>query len=182
MKILKWVLSALLLVIVLVGVCASQVKSTTELDTSNLLRIHIRANSNEVVDQNVKYKIKDAFVEFLTPLVANCQTKQDAIKMIKQNSTELESLADSVLKKYNFDYKSKVKITRENFPTRVYDQYTVPSGIYDSIIVELGTGTGDNWWCVVYPPLCFTNFNANSSNIVYKSKIMEIINKFFNKE
>lgn len=182
MKALKWLISFALLVVVLVGICTCQVKSTAQLDTSNLLRIHIRANSNECVDQNVKYKIKDAFVEFLTPLVANCQTKQEAITMIKQNSMALKTLADGILSSHNFNYKSNIKITKENFPTRVYDQYTVPSGIYDSIIVELGTGTGDNWWCVVYPPLCFTNFSTNSSNIVYKSKIMEIINKFFNKE
>ena len=156
MKALKWIISLALAVVVVVGIAVSQVgKDDNTLDTSNLLRIHIRANSNEVVDQNVKYKIKDAFVDFLTPLVCECKTKQEAI-----------------------NYSSKVKVTKEQFPTRVYGEYTVPSGVYDSVIVELGTATGNNWWCVVYPPLCFTNF-TNSSNVVYKSKIMEIINKFF---
>lgn len=182
MKAIKWILSGVLFVIVLVGVCAGNIQANTQLDTSNLLRIHIRANSNEIVDQDIKYKIKDEFVQFLTPLVANCQTKQEAINMINSNASALEDIANKILSNNNFNYKSKVKITKENFPTRVYGEYTVPSGVYDSIIVELGTGTGDNWWCVVYPPLCFTNFTANSTSVVYKSKIMDIINKFFNKE
>ncbi len=179
MKALKWIISLALAVVVVVGIAVSQVgKDDNTLDTSNLLRIHIRANSNEVVDQNVKYKIKDAFVDFLTPLVCECKTKQEAIEMINKNASKLESIADQILKENHFNYSSKVKVTKEQFPTRVYGEYTVPSGVYDSVIVELGTATGNNWWCVVYPPLCFTNF-TNSSNVVYKSKIMEIINKFF---
>lgn len=182
MKALKFILPVVLVMVVLFGVCSNFVQGGESVDLSNLLRIHIRANSNEVVDQNVKYKIKDSFVEFLTPLLADCDTKQKAIDLINKNNQKLKQIADDTLKENNFNYTSNIKITKEQFPTRVYGEYTVPSGIYDAIIVELGTGTGNNWWCVIYPPLCFTNFSTNSQNIVYKSKIMDIINKFFNKE
>lgn len=182
MKALKIILPAILLVIVLLGVCSNFVQGAESVDLSNLLRIHIRANSNEILDQNVKYKIKDSFVEFLTPLVADCDTKQKAIDLINKNSSQLKKIADDILKQNNFDYTSNIKISKEQFPTRVYGDYTIPGGIYDAIIVELGTGVGNNWWCVIYPPLCFTNFSTNSQNIVYRSKIMDIINKFFNKE
>lgn len=182
MKVLKWGLVLVLGIVLVAGLLVGQGSQTNEVDTSNLLRIHIRANSNEVVDQNIKYKIKDAFVDYLTPLVCECETRQQAIDMINENSASLTQIANNILKDNNFSYTSKVKVTREQFPTRVYGDYTVPSGIYDSIIVELGSGTGNNWWCVVYPPLCFTNFSTNPSSVVYKSKIMEIINKFFNKE
>lgn len=182
MKALKIILPAILLVIVLLGICSNFAQGVESVDLSNLLRIHIRANSNEILDQNVKYKIKDSFVEFLTPLVADCDTKQKAIDLINKNSSQLKKIADDILKQNNFDYTSNIKISKEQFPTRVYGDYTIPSGIYDAIIVELGTGDGNNWWCVIYPPLCFTNFSTNSQNIVYRSKIMDIINKFFNKE
>lgn len=182
MKALKFIMPAILVVVMLIGVCSNFAQGTESVELSNLLRIHIRANSNEVVDQNIKYKIKDSFVEFLTPLLADCDTKQKAINLVSENNSKLKQIADEILKENNFNYTSNIKITKEQFPTRVYGEYTVPSGIYDAIIVELGNGTGDNWWCVIYPPLCFTNFSTYSQNIVYKSKIMDIINKFFNKE
>ena len=64
----------------------------------------------------------------------------------------------------------------ERFPTRVYEGVTLAAGVYDALILELGSGEGDNWWCVVYPPLCFT---GGSVNVVYRSKIAQIIRQFF---
>ena len=178
MKKLVYILPIILVVVILVGVFNNN--STISINTNNLLRIHIRANSNLDVDQNVKFEIKDEFVNFLTPLVVSCEDKEKAINLIGENSNKLEEIADSILKKHGFNYYSNIKIKKEYFPTRQYENYVVESGVYDSVIVELGSASGNNWWCVIYPPLCFTNFSTNPQNIVYKSKIMEIINKFFN--
>mgnify|MGYP002521854701 CR=1 FL=1 len=83
-------------------------------------------------------------------------------------------------KQAGLNYKSNIKIDREVFPTRTYEGYTLESGIYDAIIVELGSAKGNNWWCVIYPPLCFTNYSsANNQSVVYKSKIWGIIKQFF---
>ena len=168
-----------LILIVLIGVFMSSNFNKKIIATDNLLRIHIRANSNESIDQNIKFEIKDKFVDYLTPLVADCESKNDAISLIESQKDKLKRLADDILKQNGFEYQSTVNIKREFFPTREYENYTVESGVYDAVIVELGSATGNNWWCVIYPPLCFTNFSFNSKNIVYKSKIMEIINKFF---
>lgn len=181
MKKLSCMLICLLVVAIFCGTVFFDKNSEVFVNTDNLLRIHIRANSNEQVDQNIKFKIKDEFVNFLTPLVANCMDKQSAIDVIIKHATKLEQIADEVLTKNNLDYTSKVQVKQEYFPTRKYENYVVSSGIYDAVIVSLGSASGNNWWCVVYPPLCFTNF-TNSQNVVYKSKIMEIINKFFSKE
>ena len=81
-----------------------------------------------------------------------------------------------MLKNAGFNYHSKVAVRNELFPTRVYGDFTLEEGFYDALIVELGEAKGDNWWCVVYPPLCFTG----TENIKYKSKILEIINSFKN--
>lgn len=144
---------------------------------SEYLRIHIRANSNDEGDQAVKLKVKDAVVEYLIPLLAEAETKQDAERILRSHKEEIASEAARALEKEGYFYGAKADVKSEEFPVRQYGSETFPSGVYDALIVELGEGKGDNWWCVAFPPLCFTP-NANSKNIVYKSKIIEIINKW----
>ncbi|MDE7401761.1 MAG: stage II sporulation protein R [Clostridia bacterium] len=143
---------------------------------TDYLRIHVRANSNEQIDQSVKYKVKDAVVEFITPYAAQCTDKERAMEIIKGILPEIEKVCDRVLKENGFSYTSRASVRAEEFPTRVYGELTLESGIYDALIIELGSGTGDNWWCVIYPPLCFTSGNGN---VQYRSAIADIINKFF---
>lgn len=142
------------------------------------LRVHIRANSNGEVDQAVKYKVKEEVVKFLTPFISECDTKEKAEKMIKSNLRNIESVANKVLENNNFSYSSNAYVNNEQFPTRVYGELTLDGGYYDALIVELGSGEGDNWWCVVYPPLCFTGSGVKYQ---YKSKILAIINAFYGK-
>ena len=141
------------------------------------LRIHIRANSNDLSDQTVKYQVRNAVVEFLTPKIAQCDTKEKAQTLLTDNLLEIEEIANAVLKENGFNYQSKASVKNELFPTRKYDELVLDGGYYDALILELGSATGDNWWCVVYPPLCFTGEGVNYE---YKSKIKEIIDKFFN--
>ena len=143
------------------------------------LRIHIRANSNLSYDQQVKYIVKDEIVEYLTPYIAQCDTKQKAQSLLENNLSTLEQVAKSVLNENGLDYSVKASVREEEFPTRVYEGVCLESGFYKSLIIELGSGQGDNWWCVVYPPLCFT---GGGNSCVYRSKILDIINDFFNKE
>lgn len=139
------------------------------------LRIHVRANSNEQVDQAVKYLVKDEIVKYLTPYISVCDTKEKAEIMIESNILAIEKVADGVLKDYGFNYTSHAEVKNELFPTRVYDSLTLDGGYYDALIVELGDGKGENWWCVVYPPLCFT---GDGIKYEYKSKIIAIIENF----
>ena len=144
-------------------------------ENKEYLRIHIRANSNMNEDQEVKYQVKSAVVSYLTPYIAECKTKKMAEEMLKTKKADIENVCDKVLEKNNFSYKSHAEVRNEQFPTRVYNGLELQSGYYDALIIELGSGRGDNWWCVVYPPLCFTKGNMN---YVYKSKIFEIIEDF----
>lgn len=145
---------------------------------NDYLRIHVRANSNEQIDQSVKYTVKDEVVKFITPYAARCTDKQTAMEVIGGILPEIEKVCDRVLKQNGFNYTSRASVREENFPTRVYGDLTLESGIYDALIIELGTGTGDNWWCVIYPPLCFT---SGTADVQYRSVIMDIINKFIKK-
>lgn len=78
----------------------------------------------------------------------------------------------------NFNYKSNMKVTNEFFPTRSYGDISFESGYYDSVIIELGSGKGDNWWCALYPPICFVGNENETDNFVYKSKIAQMISNF----
>ena len=124
--------------------------------SENYFRVHIRADSNEEGAQEVKYEIRDVLVDYLTPLVAEYGDKQAAIDGVSKRLNELESLITQTLYEKGFSYGARVQVRDERFPTRVYEGYTLPSGEYTALIVTLGKGEGDNWWCGVYPPLCFT--------------------------
>ena len=111
-------------------------------------------------------------MKFITPYAAQCTDKERAMEIISLILPEIEEVCDRVLKQDGFTYTSKACVRAEEFPTRVYGDLTLESGLYDALIVELGSGTGDNWWCVIYPPLCFT---SGTTSVQYRSAIM---NKF----
>lgn len=176
MKCITFICFIILTLFILLG--ANAKISTKELEASDFLRIHIRANSNETNDQVVKYAIKNRIVEFVTPLLVNCNTKNEVVAVLKNNKVQIEKISNEVLMEHSFSYKAKMQITKEYFPTRMYDNVLLKSGTYDALVLELGQADGNNWWCVVYPPLCFVNDTA-STNITYRSKLIELIEKFF---
>lgn len=150
-----------------------------EKEHKEYLRIHIRANSNLQVDQDVKYLIKDRVVEFLAPLIAECTTFEKAEKMLNDSLEKIDKVVNSVLKSKGFTYTGKSRLAIENFPTRYYGDLMLEAGFYKAIIIDLGSAKGDNWWCVVYPPLCFTE---SKIPVKYRSKILEIIDNFIKGE
>ncbi len=170
-------LALVLIAIIIAAVYFGTSVSETAQAENDYLRIHVRANSNEDIDQNVKYKVKDEVVKFITPYVAECTDKAAAMQVMGGILDKIEEVCDRTLKLNGFGYTAKASIRAEEFPTRVYGDVTLESGVYDALIVELGTGKGDNWWCVIYPPLCFTSATAD---VEYRSFIYEIIKNFYN--
>lgn len=178
-KVITIIVILLLMGVVIIAGCFTTTNNINY--ESELFRIHIIANSNSSQDSEVKYKIKDEFSNLLTPMLANCTSKYDVRKIVENNKSTLKLVADNILRENNFNYVSKIEIKSEYFPARVYGEYSVPSGDYDGVTVVLGDGKGDNWWCVMFPPLCYYNASNlnNSKNVVYKSKLLEIIKQFF---
>ena len=177
---MKKILTALFILVLLsaaavIGFGGQQIAAG---ENKDYLLIHVRANSNAEIDQNVKYKVKDEVVKYITPYVAKCVDKPAAMKVISGILPELEEVCNRTLRENGFVYTSRAGVREENFPTRVYGELTLEQGVYDALIIELGTGTGDNWWFVIYPPLCFTSATAD---VEYRSAIYEIIQKFMNK-
>lgn len=158
---------ALILIIVLSAVIF---KGSAE--EAEYLRIHVRANSNEKIDQDIKYQVKDLVVSYLTPIIENAKSKDEAISIIENSKTVVNGLIDDFLSQKGFNYASKISVRKEEFPTRVYGDLTLEAGVYDAVIIELGKGEGDNWWCVVFPPLCFTD-----KEVEYRSVIADFFKK-----
>ena len=96
--------------------------------------------------------------------------------LLGRDSRAIERISNVLLNPYVGFHSASAEVREENFPTRVYGDLTLAEGVYDALIIELGTGTGDNWWCVLYPPLCFT---SSSQDVEYRSIILDIISDFF---
>lgn len=150
------------------------VNLTEVFQETQYLRIHIRANSNSDEDQSVKYKVKDEIVETLIPLLADVESFDEAKSIVSQNFGYIEEVANKTLLDNGFFYTSSASIKNEYFPTRSYDEITLEEGYYDALILNLGSGDGDNWWCIVFPAFCFTQ-TKKIDNIEYISRIWEII-------
>jgi stage II sporulation protein R len=149
-------------------------------DKDDFLRIHIRADSDSAEAQNVKLKVKEAVVNYLTPLVANCNSVEESKKVAKEHLLKIAQISKQVVSANGYDYEVNVYLKKEHFPARYYGNAFLDEGVYDALIIELGDGKGQNWWCVVYPPLCFVGVNENGTNAVrYRSKLIEIINKYY---
>ena len=144
----------------------------------NVVRIHIRANSNIACDQDIKLVVRDSIVSYITPLIAGCHDSKEVIGVLSDNLSSIESVANNVLLENGFEYVSSAEITNEYFPTRQYNDYVFPADFYDALIINLGSGCGNNWWCVAYPPLCFVGTETGNANVRYKSKLVELINVF----
>ena len=161
----------ILLAAVLIGVQRPAAEQTA------YLRLHVRANSDEAEDQSVKYAVKEAVVAYLAPLAAECGSKEEALQLLRGELGAVEAAAEAALQENGFFYGARASLRQEEFPARVYEGVTLEAGVYDALTVERGTGEGANWWCVIYPPLCFAGDAA--VDVEVRSKLWEIVQKFF---
>lgn len=180
MKYLSVVLLGLLFCLFAVGCfCFNNTGTNIGVSGADYLRLHIRANSNSDEDQKVKYLVKTEVLNYINSDAEKFTSKHNIENYFKKNKSALENYIDKVLNNNGFNYISNISLNNEYFPTRTYNGVTLQSGFYDAIIIKLGKAEGNNWWCVAYPPLCFMYESSNFGNITYKSKLLEIINKFF---
>lgn len=170
---MKYLIAVFGVIAVVCGICFCRQKPAVEND---FVRIHVTANSTSASDENIKYLVKDAVVEFLIPYLADAQNKQEAQKIIEENLPQIENVVCQTLKNQNVFYGCRVSIESENMPTRAYGDLVLEEGVYDCLKIDLGQAKGDNWWCVVFPAVCFVS-SKNPQNYEYISKIWDIINK-----
>ena len=122
--------------------------------SDHILRLHVKANSDSSEDQAIKLMVRDAVLDFAESKLADCESRNDAILVLRENLDGIEQAANSVLSKEGFFHRVRVSFDRELFSTRYYDTFALPGGYYDALRVTIGRGEGENWWCVVYPNIC----------------------------
>ncbi|MCI8886688.1 MAG: stage II sporulation protein R [Hungatella sp.] len=128
-------------------------KYLTERIAPKILRFHVLANSNSSRDQQLKAQVKSLILKKLKDCPAD--SKEDLCAYIEENKETLEAFADTYLQREGCSYRTSIQITKAYFPTKSYGSLVLPCGTYDTVQVELGAGRGRNWWCVLYPRLCF---------------------------
>ena len=122
--------------------------------SNEIFRLHILANSDSQEDQQLKLKVRDAVLERTEELYAKAQTKEEALRLTRINLREIEKTAQETVNACGYSYPVTARIANIYFNTRHYDDVTMPSGFYDALQIEIGSGEGQNWWCVMYPSLC----------------------------
>ena len=121
-----------------------------------VVRLHVLANSDSEEDQALKLRVRDRVLERATELLEQSENRQEAEALLRGNLLELEALAAEEIAAAGYDYPVTAQLTDTNFPTREYDGFTLPAGEYLALRIVIGEGAGQNWWCVVFPPLCTT--------------------------
>ena len=123
----------------------------------SLIRFHVIANSDSEDDQNLKIKVKNKVIDYLYPYLNDSQSLDESRQIIKDRMQEVKKLAEQVIEDNNYKYSIKVELSRENFPDKSYGNITLPQGNYEAFRIIIGDGQGKNWWCVMFPPLCFVD-------------------------
>jgi len=142
----------------------------------NLIRFHVIANSDQQRDQHVKYLVRDALVNFLKPKLEKAASCDEAREIVLENRREITRIARETLDRAGFKYPVRVLIGRFTFPARAYGDVVLPTGGYEAVRVVLGEGKGANWWCVLFPPLCFVDISsANVGMSDYGKEVKETV-------
>lgn len=122
-----------------------------------IIRFHVIANSDKEVDQNVKLIVKDEVVKYMQGKLAHAKSKPEAKKVMKQEMPKIRKIAQRTLKKEGYEYSCNVFYREREFPVKMYGDLTFPAGKYEALDVVLGNAKGKNWWCVMFPSLCFVD-------------------------
>jgi len=125
--------------------------------SDSVFRLHVIANSDSDEDQNLKYLVRDKLIDYMNSLSQNIYSKDEAIKIANENKDEFYNIAKSVIIDNGFNYDVNVEIGNFSFPTKNYGDISLPAGFYDALKVEIGNSSGQNWWCVMFPSLCFVD-------------------------
>ena len=204
----KIIIVLVLLVIAMVAIYAVETYYEVVKLEDKIIRLHILANSDTIQDQELKLKVRNNIINNFSNRFNNISNKKDSEALIIKNLSEIKTIAEQTIKDEGYYYNVNVFYGRYKFPIREYDNFILPSGDYDAVRVEIGEAKGQNWWCVMFPPLCFTDFgkkldanfevieeklkgvlteqeiqliktNRGYSQIKFKSIIVELIQSFF---
>ncbi len=194
--------SALLIIYVCISAVSYTHAVTTDIADS-VFRLHVIANSDSDEDQNLKYIVRDKVIEYMSSISQNASSKEEVIKIAKANLDKIQAIAAQTIRDNGYTYSVNVEVGNFSFPSKRYGDITLPPGYYDALRIKIGEAEGQNWWCVMFPPLCFVDvtsgvvpdeskeimkenlskeeFNLiskNSNEVKVKFKIVEVLQNF----
>lgn len=153
----------LVLLLLIFYITFSAVSYTNAICTNiadTVFRLHVVANSDSVEDQNLKYKVRDSIIDFINSITKDAKSKAEVITIAQEHLEEIKEIAYQTVRNYGYDYDVTVSIGNFIFPTKQYGDISLPAGYYDALRVEIGSASGQNWWCVMFPPLCFVDVTS----------------------
>ena len=177
---MKKIIIFILVVLSLLFLVNNNVSSDTIIP-DKAIRFRVIGNSNTVYDQNIKIQIRNLLQNKILELTKDTNSIDEVRNTIEEHQKELYELTNNKLKELNYDKPFKMNYGFNYFPKKKYKGVTYKEGNYESLVVTLGDGEGDNFWCVIYPPLCMAEVDDNTSETEYKFFIKEIIDKYFKK-
>ena len=150
-----------ILLFLYVGISAiSYAKSTSSEISNSVFRLHVLANSDSSEDQNLKYKVRDKLISYMNTICSATTSKKEAIYIAQNHLNDFQKIAEQTISENGYTYPIKVEIGNFDFPTKTYGDISLPAGSYDALRVEIGKAQGQNWWCVMFPPLCFIDVSS----------------------
>ena len=155
MKKLFGFVSAVLVVCLCVGMLSMGNEIFQASIATKILRFHVLANSDEKIDQDLKLKVRDEVGAYLQPLLEDSKSLDETKSIVNENYDAIINVAQEIIRENGYDYEVSAYITNVMFPEKRYGDYVFPAGNYEALQIVIGEGEGQNWWCVLYPNMCF---------------------------
>ena len=157
----KMVIILSFLLFIYTTICAFSYAENISYDIAeSVFRLHVIANSDSKEDQDLKYKVRDNLISYMNNICNNCNNKEEAINLVTKHKEDFKEIALNTIKDNGYSYDVNISIDNFQFPTKDYGDISLPSGYYDALRVEIGEAKGQNWWCVMFPPLCFVDITS----------------------
>ena len=144
--------------------------------SDSVFRLHIIANSDSSADQELKLKVRDNIINYMNTLTSSSSDKKDVISMVNNHLDSFKEIALNTIKGNGYNYDVNIEIGNFHFPTKSYGDISFPAGNYNALKIEIGDAIGQNWWCVLFPPLCFVNSSTGVVPDDSKNTLKENIN------
>lgn len=143
---------------------------------TKIIRFHVIAHSDSQEDQSLKMKVKEAVLKYISPILSNSKDITETRKLLTDNTDAIVSIAQDTIIQNGYNYTVKASLTNCYFPTKTYGDVTFPPGDYEAYKIEIGNSCGSNWWCVMYPPLCFIDASHGILPDSSKNTLKNILN------
>lgn len=157
-----------------------QNRSVTQLQkdiAGEIIRFHVRANSDTDEDQQLKLYVKEELVKYMGELLKDASDRSAAENILNENIENIENVAKGVIKEHKKEYNVKAYFEESYFPVKVYADMTFPQGVYEAFRVDIGAAEGKNWWCVLYPSLCFADISHGTMDTASKEELEAVLDE-----